>query len=312
MAAITAAVIGGTSIAALSAGTIAAGVSGLASGVGAVMSFSQAGDAKAKAADASKAADKAIAEARKNLDINFYDAIGIQKEPYELQREALLASGAEAVRAGQESERGVAATAGRIQMAQNEAQAGIRTQMGQDLLGLEKLSAAEDSRLRDVGAQISMEEAAGAQLARANYENLAGTAMSQGMEGIVGAGKAFATSLPLYMKDAEAIKAAAEAAAAAKGQNLNGTLLGSQIQQNAQSAFAPQLKSMGVPNIPMQNVASQLNQNYIPGLTPSQGQYAALPASTSINPFDITALRKAQSNFDKEYIWNPKTKEWEW
>ena len=69
---------------------------------------------------------------------------------------------------------------------------------------------------------------------------------------------------------------------------------------------------MGVPNIPMQNVASQLNQNYIPGLTPSQGQYAALPASTSINPFDITALRKAQSNFDKEYIWNPKTKEWEW
>lgn len=244
MAAITAAVIGGTSIAALSAGTIAAGVSGIASGVGAVMSFSQAGDAKAKAADASQAADKAIAEAKKNLDINFYDAIGIQKEPYELQREALLAQGAEAVRAGQESERGVAATAGRIQMAQNEAQAGIRTQMGQDLLGLEKLSAAEDSRLRDVGAQISMEEAAGAQLARANYENLAGTAMSQGMQGIVGAGKAFATSLPLYMQDAEAAKKIAADAAAAKGQNLNGTLTGAKIQTNAQSAFAPQIQSM--------------------------------------------------------------------
>jgi hypothetical protein len=244
MAAISAAVIGGTAISALSAGTIAAGVSGIASGAGALMSFAQAGQAKAKAADATREADKAIAEAKSKLDLNFYDTLAIQKEPYELQREALLASGAQALEAGRESERGAAATAGRVLMAQNEAQAGVRTAMGQDLMALEKLSAAEDSRLRDVSAQISMEEAAGAQLARANFENLAGQATTQGMEGIVGVGKAYATSLPLYMKDAEAAKKAAADAAAAKGLNLDGTLTGAQIQKNAQSAFAPQLKSM--------------------------------------------------------------------
>lgn len=197
MAAITAAAIAGTAI---TASTIAAGVSTAAAVGGAAMSFAQAGEAKAKAADASKAADEAIAEAKKNLDINFYDAIGLQKEPYELQREALLASGAQAIEAGRESERGAAATAGRIQMAQNEAQAGIRTQMGQDLLGLEKLSAAEDSRLRDVGAQISMEEAAGAQLANANYNKLAGQAMTQGMQGLTQGAQSLVSTVPLFMK----------------------------------------------------------------------------------------------------------------
>jgi hypothetical protein len=134
------------------------------------------------------------------LDLNFYDTLGIQKEPYELQREALLASGAQAIEAGRESERGAAATAGRVQMAQNEAQAGVRTAMGQDLMALEKLSAAEDSRLRDVGAQISLQEAEGAQLARANFEELAGQARTQGMKGLVQGAESLVSMVPLYMK----------------------------------------------------------------------------------------------------------------
>jgi hypothetical protein len=232
-------------MAAITAATVAAGISAAASVTGTVMSFSQAGEAKAKAADASKAADKAIAEAKSKLDINFYDSLGIQKEPYELQREALLSSGAQAIQAGREGEeRGVGAVAGRVQLAQNEAQQGIRTQMGQDLMGLQKLSAAENSRLRDVGAQINMEEAAGAQLARANYTNLAGRAETQAMQGIVNVGQAAASFVPLYMNDASAAAKIAQDAAAAKGQNLNGTLTGAQIQSNAQSAFAPQLQSM--------------------------------------------------------------------
>jgi hypothetical protein len=197
MAAITAAVIGGTAI---TASTIAAGAATAASVAGATMSFSQAGQAKAKANDAVKAADKALAEAKSKLDINFYDALGIQKEPYELQREALLASGAQAIEAGRESERGAAATAGRIQMSQNEAQAGVRSAMGQDLMALEKLSAAEASRLRDVGAQINLEEAAGAQLARANFESLAGQARTQGMQGLVQGAKSVVSTVPLFMK----------------------------------------------------------------------------------------------------------------
>jgi hypothetical protein len=198
MAAITAAAIAGTAI---TASTIAAGAATAASVAGAAMSFSQAGEAKAKAADASRAADKAIAEAKSKLDINFYDAIGLQKEPYELQREALLAQGAEAVRAAQEGDqRGVGATVGRTLLAQNEQQAGIRTQMNQDLLGLQKLSAAENSRLRDVETQINLDEAQGAQLANANYNKLAGQAMTQGMQGLTQGAQSLVSTVPLFMK----------------------------------------------------------------------------------------------------------------
>jgi hypothetical protein len=99
MAAITAAAIAGTAI---TASTIAAGVSTAVAVGGAAMSFSQAGEARAKASDAMKAGDKAIAEAKSKLDLNFYDTLSIQKEPYELQREALLSSGAQAVQAATE------------------------------------------------------------------------------------------------------------------------------------------------------------------------------------------------------------------
>ena len=198
MAAITAAAIAGTAI---TASTIAAGAATAASVAGAAMSFSQAGEAKAKANDAMKAGEKAIAEAKSKLDLNFYEAIGIPKEPYELQREALLAQGAQAIQAGREGEeRGVGATVGRVQLAQNEAQQGIRTQMGQDLLGLQKLTAAESSRLRDVGAQINLAEVEGAQLANANYNKLAGQQMTQGIQGITNAAQSAISTVPLFMK----------------------------------------------------------------------------------------------------------------
>ena len=285
MAAITAALVTG---AAVSAGTIAAGVSTAAAVGGAAMSFKQAGDARAKAADATQAADKAISEAKSKLDVNFYDVLGIQKEPYELQREALLAQGAEAVRAGQESERGVAATAGRIQMAQNEAQAGIRTQMGQDLMSLEKLSAAEDSRLRDVGAQISMEEAAGAQLARANFENMAGRAETQGMQGLVGAGQSLASSIPLYMKDVSFdmgdIKRGLGIGRAAAAQD---AATAQRIQSNAMNTIAPQLQLMK-PNFQGINNPSMNTLNRNMYLESSRGtQFDYNNQANALNPFAV-------------------------
>jgi hypothetical protein len=84
-------------------------------------SFANAAKQRKQAAktqrEAEKAAAEAMAAARKKLEINFYDKLAVQKEPYELAREAALAAGAQAIQAGQESERGSAATAGRVQMA---------------------------------------------------------------------------------------------------------------------------------------------------------------------------------------------------
>ena len=121
--------------------TVAAGIGLAATAATTTASFIQAGKQKEAMRNAERDADEAMQAARKKLEVNFYDKLSIQKEPYELEREALLSQGAQAIQAGVESERGAAATAGRIQMAQNEGQAGIRTAMGQELANLEKLSA---------------------------------------------------------------------------------------------------------------------------------------------------------------------------
>lgn len=166
------------------------------------MSFAQAAKQREAMNKAQRAAEEAMESARKKLEINVFDALSIQKEPYELEREALLSQGAQAIQAGVESERGAAATAGRVQMAQQEGQAGIRTAMGQELQALEKLSAQEESRLRDVGVQLDLEEVAGAQLAAANAQELAAQATQQGFEGVTSLGQQLTQFAPMYEKGA--------------------------------------------------------------------------------------------------------------
>ena len=180
--------------------TIAAGIGLAATAATTTASFVQAGKQKEAMRNAERDADEAMAAARKKLEVNIYDKLSIQKEPYELEREALLSQGAQAIQAGVESERGAAATAGRIQMAQNEGQAGIRTAMGQELAGLEKLSAQEEGRLRDVNVQLDLEEVAGAQLAAANAQELQAQAMQQGFEGVTSMAQQISSFAPLYEK----------------------------------------------------------------------------------------------------------------
>ena len=188
----------------MAAFTTIAAAAGLAATAGSTgMSFLQAGKQRKAQSDAERDADAAMAAARKKLEVNFYDNLSIQKEPYELEREALLAQGAQAIQAGVESERGAAATAGRIQMAQQEGQAGVRSAFGQELSALEKLSAQEDSRLRDVGAQLDLGEVAGAQLAAANAQELGAQATQQAMQGVQSMGKQIASFSPLYEKTKE-------------------------------------------------------------------------------------------------------------
>lgn len=182
--------------------TIAAGVGLAATAATTTASFVQAGKQREAQRSAERDAEEAMQEARKKLEVNFYDKLSIQKEPYELEREALLAQGAEAIQAGVESERGAAATAGRVQLAQQQGQAGIRTAMGQELQGLERLSAQEQSRLRDVGVQLDLEEVAGAQLAAANAQELAAQATQQGFEGVTSMAQQISNFAPLYEKKA--------------------------------------------------------------------------------------------------------------
>lgn len=187
MAAVTSAVIGG--------------VTALA---GTAMSFAQMGQAQSLQREAKSSAEKSMADARKALEINYMAQQGIKKEPYELEREAMLASGAQAIQAGAESERGAAATAGRVQLAMNEGQAGIRTAMGKELSDLEARQLQEQSRLRDVGVQLDLGSIEGAQQAQALGSAQEAQAMTNAMTGLTQVGGAIASSLPLFAKTAGA------------------------------------------------------------------------------------------------------------
>jgi vacuolar-type H+-ATPase subunit H len=225
--------------------TIAAGI-GLAATAGTTtMSFIQAGNQKKAQRQAERDADQAMQEARKKLEVNYYDTLSIQKEPYELEREALLSQGAQAIQAGVESERGAAATAGRVQMAMNEGQGGIRSAMGQELSALEKLSAQEDSRLRDVGTQLDLEEVAGAQLAAANAQELSAQSMQQGMQGVTSLTQQLGeTFVPLYEKSQSAKefgKMQSDYASAAK----NKTLDPKYMQNGVAMPFQQAVQTMG-------------------------------------------------------------------
>tara|TARA_R110002124_G_scaffold91242_2_gene232374 strand:- start:978 stop:1724 length:747 start_codon:yes stop_codon:yes gene_type:complete len=163
------------------------------------MSFYQANKQKIAQGKAEEKANELLEDAKKRLDVNKYEALAIQKEPYELQREALLSQGAAGLQAGVEgSQRGAAATAGRVQMAQQAAQGGVRTAMGQEMMDLDKLVAAEDSRLLDVGMQLGLEESASARQAARDASNARQQAIMSGVQGIAGIGETAISQAELY------------------------------------------------------------------------------------------------------------------
>lgn len=164
------------------------------------MSFTQAGKQRKLQRQAESEAAEAMSAARKKLDVNFYEQLAIQKEPYELEREALLSAGAQAIAAGQESERGAAATAGRVYMAQQAGQRQIAGAMGQEMAGLEKLTAAEDARLAGAQAGLDLATAQGAQLAARDANQAANLATTQGVAGVTSLAGQVASALPLFAK----------------------------------------------------------------------------------------------------------------
>lgn len=196
------------------------------------MSFAQAGEQKSKQRQAEADAQKAMAEARKKLGINYTDEMAIKKEPYELQREAMLSQGAQAIQAGVESERGAVATAGKVQMAMNEAQAGIRTEMGKEMTDIEKQQIAEQSRLRDLNVQLDLGEVEGQQAIAAQAENAANASTAQGIQGLMSTAQQGLQMMPLYFKDSKTAMGGTSAGS-------SGTQFNSTAAKYSGSSFTP-------------------------------------------------------------------------
>ena len=179
-------------------GLAIAGLALSAGGMG--MSFAQAGAQRKLGEKADRDAEKAMAAARKKLEVNYLDALAINKLPYELEREALLVAGAQGVEAARESERGAAAGVGRIQLAQQKGQQGIRSAMGQEITALDRSAAAEESRLRDIGVQLDLGEVAGAQMASSDASQAAAAAQTQGFQQLAAFGAQALEAAPLFSK----------------------------------------------------------------------------------------------------------------
>ncbi len=173
------------------------------------MSFAQASKQKNAMQDAQKKAAERMADARKKLDVNYLDALSLPMEAYEQERLAMLNASAQAVQAGAEGEsRGAGAVAGRVLDANQKGQAVSRAQMAKDMYNLEASQLEEDSRLRDLNAQLDLQEVEGAQIAAARADENRAMATQQGIQGLgsmVGQAIQF---VPLYQKNLAAQRAA--------------------------------------------------------------------------------------------------------
>ena len=197
---------------------MSAAIAGLAIGaISTGLSFAQAGQQKKLQARAEAEAEAAMEAARGKLEVNFAEQMSIKKEAYELEREANLSAGAQALEAGVESDRGGAATAGRVLAAQQQGQAQTRAAMGDELTNIEAAIVEEDSRLRDLDVALDLEEVAGNQQKAADAQRAAQAARNQGIQGAVSTVGQAVSMVPLY-KQNQAAQKAGLAGAQAEGQ----------------------------------------------------------------------------------------------
>ncbi len=166
-------------------------IAGLAlSAVGTGASFIQAGKQNRLRREAEDEAAKSMEAAEKIMETNYLKGISLPKESYELESEALLSSGEQALRAGAEgSTRGAAATAGRVQTAQQAGQRKIATSQADRLLELEMMGAKEEARLQTGLANLEMMGVAGAQQAARDAQMAQMQAVQQGFQGLKNVGK---------------------------------------------------------------------------------------------------------------------------
>ena len=181
-------------------------------------SFGQAAAQRKKQLKAEKAAEEALRDARKRLDVNYMEDLGINKEIYDIARDRSMVQAAGLMEAAREgSTRGVASTAGQVYQQDLLGQQQIMAQQEQEMNRIEELIAGEDSRLAGLQADISLQEAEGAQIAAAEAENAKRQAISQGIEGAISTVGQAASMAPLYSKGTAGKRQAAMAAAAPGG-----------------------------------------------------------------------------------------------
>ena len=262
----------------------------------AAKSFSDASKAKQKVQAATAEAKNKMSDARKKLETNFADVLSINKEPYERQREAMLAAGSQALEAGVESERGGAATAGRVLAGQQEGQGLIRDAQSDALFDLEAMQAEEDSRLRDIGVQIDLGEVAGAQQAAAAAEEAAVQHKNAGLQAAGQAVAAAGSAAPLFAKTGGAKQANKINTNSSFGETQGGIASLSATDQVTTNKMEGTAAIPAVPEIGIRN-----KPGYQAGVTGVEASPNYKPATNIYDGVDITPIQGdnvTQQQFD--------------
>jgi len=155
---------------------------------GSAMNFAQAAKQGNLQRQAEDDAEKALAAARAKLEENFYEGLDINLKSFEQERNALAGVGQQLVQAGQESERGAAATAGRVMLGIQKAEQDITNRQINSVESLERLVAGEEKRLATERVNLDLGVAEGAQIAASDAAKNQASAISGGVQGLSAAG----------------------------------------------------------------------------------------------------------------------------
>ena len=153
------------------------------SGVG---SFLQAGQRQKEIDKANAAAQKAVNEAKKQIELKPYEALTVSDSPYERQREQFASQAALATQSAAEMGAAGMGRVGAVAMAGNEAQAGIRDSKIQQLENIEKIQAQDEARAASQLSALALQEAEGAQQAAADAQAAKTASITSGMNTMSG------------------------------------------------------------------------------------------------------------------------------
>jgi hypothetical protein len=267
-----------------------AAVVGIASAVGTTAaSFAQKAKQQKLSDEARAKAKQAAAEAKQKLGINYFDQLGIQKDPYIMASEAISSTAAQAVEAGRESERGAAATAGRAVMASNQGQREIAAQMGQEMQKLDMLAAQEDAANRNKLVEMDIAEVKGSNMEAFNREMAAEQAGQNAWMGIGDVLNKTAAAMPLFAGNAD-VKGVLELAG------------GKDAQKNISKLGTVQ----GIDYSSVGNMTKGQFDQFIYGLTPDKLSSLSYLLSSAQDPSKVQNLDQLGSTYNPFYWGQPK------
>jgi hypothetical protein len=165
-------------------GAIAAAAIGAAVAIGtAAASGAAASKSKKAAREAEQVAKKKLEEARKEIERMPLQELSLDLQGFKAEQEASQVAAAQSMQAAKEGgTRGLAAAAGRTQMADIAQQRAARLDKASELQALEMTKAKERQEASDKLAGLSLAEAEGAQQAAADSEAMAAQYESQAIQ----------------------------------------------------------------------------------------------------------------------------------